>query len=275
MRPATDSMGVYEPSLPLSTGTLASAVFDFVAIGGIALLCRRRTKQMMVVGREMDRGRRDSRRDATRGMVSRGSTGTSSGRVFTELGLGQLLAELSFLSSDFPTAGPAVLIFVLCGAPHPQPVIFVLHASPLHLHLPLSASAARLSGFLQASPPVRELDQGRTSSFPRMPSDGSPKDRQSLSYLLRSGFAGGVAGCVVRLFLFLLLSLLVLPPTPSPLCATLYHHLLTALAFRRRRSSHRLTESRSSSRHPTPSFRSMPVRPLLHPAQPAHPLQAH
>ena len=130
MRPATDSMGVYEPSLPLSTGTLASAAFDFVAIGGIALLCRRRTKQMMVVGREMDRGRRDSRRDATRGMVSRGSTGTSSGRVFTELGLGQLLAELSFLSSDFPTAGPAVLIFVLCGAPHPQPVIFSLYASP-------------------------------------------------------------------------------------------------------------------------------------------------
>ncbi|PIL26773.1 transporter [Ganoderma sinense ZZ0214-1] len=31
-----------------------------------------------------------------------------------------------------------------------------------------------------------------------MPSDGSPKDRQSLNYLLRSGFAGGVAGCVAK-----------------------------------------------------------------------------
>ncbi|KAI1786424.1 mitochondrial carrier [Ganoderma leucocontextum] len=31
-----------------------------------------------------------------------------------------------------------------------------------------------------------------------MPSDGSSKDRQSLNYLLRSGLAGGVAGCVAK-----------------------------------------------------------------------------
>lgn len=100
-----------------------------------------------------------------------------------------------------------------------------------------------------------------------MPSDGSPKDRQSLNYLLRSGLAGGVAGCVVRLFLF--------PPAPThPLIDTLprsvlspTYHFLTALVFRRRRSSHPLTESRSSSRHPTPSSRSMQVRPFLYPTQ--------
>ena len=166
-----------------------------------------------------------------------------------------------------PPSPHIIFAFVVCGAPHPVVLVLDISLSPsLYLGLCLRCATVLSSGFLQASPPVRELDQGRTLSFPRMPSDGSPQDRQSLSYLLRSGFAGGVAGCVVCL---LLPSASTHPLTVRPLrsVCSLSCHFLNALVRRRRRSSRRSTESRFSSRRPTPSSRSMLVRPLLYPTQ--------
>ena len=81
---------------------------------------------------------------------------------------------------------------------------------------------------------------------------------RDLGHFVRSGIAGGVAGCVVRLFLSL-----------SPLCA---HSRVCNDHRRPRQSSPRSTESRSSSRPPTPTSRNTQVRPFSSRPIPSHPI---
>lgn len=69
-------------------------------------------------------------------------------------------------------------------------------------------------------------------------------DTHSLSYIARSGLAGGVAGCVVR-------------PYHSP-----YTCSSSDMLHRQKQSLRRLTESRSYSRLPIQTIRNMQVRLL-------------
>ena len=73
----------------------------------------------------------------------------------------------------------------------------------------------------------------------------SHRDKRSLDYALRSGLAGGLAGCLVRTLLFL------------------WYHLCSeglCIFGRQKRPSHLSTESRFFSKPLTPTSRNMQVR---------------
>jgi hypothetical protein len=93
-------------------------------------------------------------------------------------------------------------------------------------------------------PPSYELDVDHPFPYLRMSSDASTgRDTRSLQYVLRSGFAGGVAGCVVSF----------------GSSQWLKSRLLMSMSHRPRLSLLLSTESRSYSKLPIRTFRNMQV----------------